>query len=50
MNIYEKIRDFVPQEFDSLLNKNSLGSNLTNEEIQEEINRIEECLNLPKTV
>ena len=48
--MFFKIREYVPQEFDSLLNKNSLGSNLTNEEIQEEINRIEECLNLPKTV
>ena len=35
---------------DVFLNKKSISSHLTNLDIQEEINRIEECLNLPKTV
>ena len=35
---------------DVLLTKKSISSYLTNLDIQEEINRIEECLNLPKTV
>ena len=40
--------DLVPNELNN--NKRSMSTNLTNLEIQEEINRIEECLNLPKTV
>ena len=50
MKLFLKIGDFIPDEFESLLNRKSLSSNLTNLEIQEEINRIEESLNLPKTV
>ena len=40
--------DYMIDEFESLINKKSVS--LTSVEIQEEINRIEESLNLPKTV
>jgi hypothetical protein len=40
--------DYLIDEFESLVSKKSVS--LTSVEIQEEINRIEESLNLPKTV
>jgi len=50
-NCKTKIEDYVPNNLNNnFANKRSQSTNLTNLEIQEEINRIEECLNLPKTV
>ena len=48
--IISEIEDYMTEEMSHYLNKRSLSINLTTEEMQEEINQIEQCLNLPKTV
>ena len=48
--IISEVEDYMADELSQFLNKRSLSINLTTEEMQEEINQIEQCLNLPKTV
>ncbi len=40
----------MPEDLDSMLDKRSMSQILTSLQIQDEINRIEESLNLPKTL
>ena len=50
-DIISEVDDFMGEDLTHFLNENrSLNINLTTEEMQEEINQIEQCLNLPKTV
>ena len=49
-DIISEVEDYMAEELSQFLNKRSLSINLTTEEMQEEINQIEQCLNLPKTV
>jgi hypothetical protein len=48
--IDEELEDFMTEELNNFINKRSLSIDLTNEEMQEEINQMERCLNLPKTL
>ena len=50
--VISEVDDFMTEELTNFLNSNrrSMSTQFTNEEIQDEINQIEQCLNLPKTV
>lgn len=46
---FEELEDLVPDDLNSVLGRKSYSTQLTNLQIQDEINQIEEVLNLPKT-